>query len=166
MTAEVTVLAIWGYLTPGAIIPTEQAVLVLGGTALLVALVSVASYKLIFRNLPKGTAAPLGGGSSSSSPSSPAAPYATRSFDTASLWTAGSFVVVLTLGSFGISGSIGSAVGLIMQGYSFGLLSSMAVAFGELGVALLGAIYLLYRLDLGTGLIKRRVRAFEVGWKE
>ncbi|MGH9917474.1 MAG: cytochrome b, partial [Nitrososphaerales archaeon] len=142
--AEVAVLAVWGYLTPGEIIPIEQAVLVLGGTALLVALVSVSAYKLIAR----GTAT-LSGTS---------APHMSKSFDTAALWTAGTFVVVLTLGTFGISGWFSSAVALIMQGYNPSMLYSMALASAELVVAILAAVYLLYRLDLGSGMIKRRVK--------
>jgi len=155
-SAEVAVLTVWGELTPGMAIPNEQAVLVLGGTALLVALVSLGSYKLIFNRLPKG------GGGSSSSP----APYATRSFNAASLWTSGCFVAILVLGTFGISNSINSTVSLIMQGPSFSLLSSMGLSFAELSVAVFAIVYLLYRLDLGTGSIKRRIRAFEFGWRE
>jgi quinol-cytochrome oxidoreductase complex cytochrome b subunit len=154
--AEVAVLTVWGELTPGRIIPNEQAVLVLGGTALLVALVSLGSYRLIFSRLPKGAAG------SSSSP----APYATRSFNTAALWTSGSFVAILVLGTFGISNSINSAVSLIVQGPSLSLLSSMGLSFAELSVAVVAIVYLLYRLDLGTGSIKRRIKAFEFGWRE
>jgi quinol-cytochrome oxidoreductase complex cytochrome b subunit len=156
--AEVAVLTIWGYLTPGQIIPTEEGVLVLGGTALMVALVSLVSYRLIFGRLAKGNP-PMGG-------SAGPAPYATRSFNRASLWTAGSFVFSLALGTFGINGLINSAAALIMGGYSVAILSTIGLASAELALAILAAVYLLYRLDLGTGSIKRRVKAFEVGWKE
>ena len=81
--AEVAVLTVWGYETPGRIIPNEQAALVLGGTAIIIALVSAGAYKLIFRKMPVGTA-PAG----AKPPASPGAPYATRSFNTATLWTA------------------------------------------------------------------------------
>ncbi len=155
--AEVAVLTVWGYLTPGRIISDEQAVLVLGGTAIIIALVSAGAYRLIFRKIPVGTA-PAG--------KSPASPYATRSFNTAALWTATSFVALLTLGTFGIGGSISGAVQLISQGTSVSVLSSLALSLAELSVAVAGTVYLLYRLDLGTGSIKRRVKAFEVGWKQ
>lgn len=157
---EVAVLTVWGYLTPGAIIPTEQAVLVLGATAIIIALVSAGAYKVIFRKMPVG--APSSG---AQSPASPGAPYATRSFNMASLWTATSFVALLTLGTFGIGGSISGAVQLISQGGSLSLLWSLVLSFAELSVAIAGTVYLLYRLDLGTGSIRRRVKAFEVGWK-
>jgi hypothetical protein len=99
-------------------------------------------------------------------PSSPGAPYATRSFNAASLWTATSFVALLTLGTFGIGGSISSAVQLISQGTRLSTLWSLSLSFAELSVAVVGTVYLLYRLDLGTGSIRRRVKAFEVGWKQ
>ena len=100
------------------------------------------------------------------SPASSGALYATRSFNTASLWTATSFVALLTLGTFGIGGSISGAVQLISGGSSVSLFWSLVLSFAELSVAIAGAVYLLYRLDLGTGSIKRRVKAFEVGWKQ
>ena len=156
--AEIAVLTVWGYLTPGVVIPTEQAVLVLGGTALLVAVGSVVAFKLIFRGLPKAS-------TSSPGPVPMAPPYATRSFDMATLWTAGSFVAVLVLGTVGINNCISAAVGLLTEGPSIAFLVPSAIAIGELALALLGVIFLLYRLDLGSGSIRRRVKAFEVGWR-
>jgi len=158
---EVAVLTVWGYLTPGRIIPNEQAALVLGGTAIIIALVSAGAYKVIFRKMPVGTAS-----TGAQSPASPGAPSATRSFNTATMWTATSFVALLTLGTFGIGGSISGAVQLISQGSDLSILTSLALSFAELSVAVAGTVYLLYRLDLGTGSIKRRVKAFEVGWKQ
>jgi quinol-cytochrome oxidoreductase complex cytochrome b subunit len=159
--AEVAVLTVWGRLTPGQIIPTEQGVLVLGGTAIIVAFVSAGAYKLIFRKMPVGT-----NPSGAQPPAAGGAPYATRSFNTASLWTASSFVCLLVLGTFGISGAITGAGQLIMQGSSLSLLWSLALSLLGLSVAVAGTVYLLYRLDLGTGMIKRRVRALEVGWRQ
>jgi quinol-cytochrome oxidoreductase complex cytochrome b subunit len=157
---EVAVLTVWGYVTPGSIIPTEQAALVLGSTAIIIALVSAGAYRVIFRKMPVGTN--LGAHSKATS----GALYATRSFNTASLWTATSFVALLTLGTFGIGGSISGAVQFISKGSSLSLLWSLASSFAELSVAIAGTVYLLYRLDLGTGSIRRRVKAFEVGWKQ
>jgi len=156
--AEVAVLTVWGYLTPGKIIPNEQAALVLGGTALVVALVSAGAFRLIFRGLPKVAG--------SSDGKSPTAPYATRSFNYATLWTASSFIALLTLGTFGISGFVIAAGQLMVQGASLSVFSSFVVSIVELSIAAVGTSYLLYRLDLGTGSIKRRVKAFEVGWKQ
>jgi len=158
---EVAVLTVWGYLTPGRIIPNEQAALVLGGTAIIIALVSAGAYKAIFRKMPVGTSS-----SGAQSPASPGAPYATRSFNTATMWTATSFVALLTLGTFGIGGAISGAVQLISLGARSSILWSLSLSFAELSFAIVGTVYLLYRLDLGTGSIRRRVKAFEVGWKQ
>ena len=156
--AEVAVLTIWGYLTPGLVIPTEQAVVLLGGTALLVALGTVVAYRLIFRGLPKASPSSPGQGPTTHS-------YATRSFDVATLWTAGSFVAILVLGTVGISNCVSLAVDLFEQGPSLSLALPAALSLAELSVAVFGVIYLVYRLDLGSGSIKRRVKALEVGWK-
>ena len=125
------------------------------------AFVSAGAYKLIFRKMPVGT-----NPSGAQPPAAGGAPYATRSFNTASLWTASSFVCLLVLGTFGISGAITGAGQLIMQGSSLSLLWSLALSLLGLSVAVAGTVYLLYRLDLGTGMIKRRVRALEVGWRQ
>jgi quinol-cytochrome oxidoreductase complex cytochrome b subunit len=160
--AEVAVLTIWGRLTPGQIIPNEEAVIVLGGTALAVALVSVGTYRLVFGGISKATRtpAPTGG---------PAArmPSVQSALHSASLWTAGSFVGLLLLGTFGISGSLSAVAGMMSSdGISTVLLETLGASLSLVAVAVAGTAYLVYRLDLSTGAIRRRVKAFEVGWKE
>ena len=160
--AEIAVLTVWGRLTPGQIISNEQAVLVLGGTALLVTLCSVAAYRLVFGGISKVTrASPPSGGAAVR------APPVQSALRSASFWTAGSFVILLVLGTFGISGSI-TAIGSMMtvDALSTTLLYSLSASLALISVAVCGAAYLLYRLDLSTGSLKRRVRAFEVGWKK
>jgi hypothetical protein len=49
---------------------------------------------------------------------------------------------------------------------SAALLDSLGASLGLISVAVAGAAYLVYRLDLSTGTVKRRIRAFEVGWKQ
>jgi len=83
----------------------------------------------------------------------------------ATLWTAGSFVAILVLGTVGISNCVSLAVDLFEQGPSLSLALPAALSLAELSVAVFGVIYLVYRLDLGSGSIKRRVKALEVGWK-
>jgi ubiquinol-cytochrome c reductase cytochrome b subunit len=46
IVAEVIVLTVWGYITPGQVISDSQAILVIGGTALIIAGVSWAVYKM------------------------------------------------------------------------------------------------------------------------
>jgi len=157
--AEVAVLAVWGYLTPGQVIPDEQAAVVLGGTALLVMLGSAVLYKVLFGGLRKvglkSSSAGIGGEVGSSNQS------ALRS---ASVWTAGSFVGLLALGTYCISLEINAIVAWVLQGVSPLVLSNVVLATVGLLGAVAGTAYLLYRLDLPTGRIRRKVRAFELGW--
>ena len=46
------------------------------------------------------------------------------------------------------------------------LLYSLGASLALISVAVAGTAYLVYRLDLSTGAIRRRIRVFEVGWKE
>jgi quinol-cytochrome oxidoreductase complex cytochrome b subunit len=150
--AEIAVLAYWGRITPGRVIPNEQATLVLGGTALAVALISLASYKLLFRGLP---------GRANAAKKVSTLP----SIRSASIWTAGSFVLLLGLGTLSIGSSIGTIVELITRGPNLASLESLVLSLAGLSLMITGTVYLLYRLDLGSGTIRRRIRAFEVGWK-
>lgn len=156
---EVIVLSVWGLLTPGKIIPNEQAALILGGTALLITITSVAIYRLFFR-LTIGRKTTSAKPSSSAGKGSPPQPL-TRS---ASIWTAGSFVAVLGLATFAVGTSINSVVGLIMGGWSAPLIEALAMSLVGLSVSIIGIMYLIYRLELGTGSLKRRIKAFEIGW--
>jgi len=155
-TAEVVALTIWGHLTPGQVIPDVNAVLVLGGTALLVTVISLGAYRL------------LPGGQSKEYPSAPNAPAPppARSTHSASAWTSLVFVAVLGLGSLSIGGCINSIVVMAMSGADVAELVSLVLSLAGLGVAVAGSVFMLYRLDLGRGRIKRHVKAFEVGWRE
>jgi quinol-cytochrome oxidoreductase complex cytochrome b subunit len=158
--AEVAVLAIWGYLTPGVVIPNEQATLVLGGTAVSIALVSVTAYKLVFGSLRlalKGNARAI----QATSPPSPKS-LSPRS---AAMWISGAFVALLVMGAFFIGSTIDVLAAMALGGLSWTGLSSFAISLGGLSLAVAGTMYLLYRLDLGSGSIKRRIRAFEIGWR-
>ena len=153
--AEVAVLAVWGYLTPGVAIPNEMAALVLGGTALLVTLGSVVAYKAVFGSL--GILARRRG---------PGAAPASRqvSAKSAAAFTSGIFVLLLIAGAYFIGGSINGVVALRLGSPS--ALQSLAASLMGLTLTALATMFLLYRLDLGSGSIRRRVRAFEVGWQE
>jgi cytochrome b6 len=149
--AEISVLTVWGFITPGKIIPNEQAALVLGGTALLIAVISVVTYRLFFRRW-AGSLAPSQGASSPAS------------IRPASMWAAGSFVLLLGAGAFTIGSSINALVELIVRGPAIESLISLLLSLAELSLVVAVTIYLLYRLESGS--IKRRIRAFEVGWNE
>jgi hypothetical protein len=151
--AEIAVLAIWGFITPGRIISDEQAALVLGGTALLVAVISVATYRLLFRRWGSGIA-------SSTKVSTP------PSVRSASMSAAGMLVLLLAVGTFAIGSSINTLVELIVRGPAIAPLASLLLSLAGLSLAVAGTTYVLYKLDLGSGSIKRQSRAFEVRWNK
>jgi quinol-cytochrome oxidoreductase complex cytochrome b subunit len=154
--AEVIVLAIWGHLTPGQVIPNTQAILVLGGTALMVSLISLTAYGVLPGKRQESTQTPK------VSPSQPRA----SSAHAASVWASGMFVVVLGAGALSIGSSINSLVLMATFGPADAQLAILALSLVVLAASVAGACFLLYRLDLGRGRIKRRVRAFEVGWRD
>jgi hypothetical protein len=73
---------------------------------------------------------------------------------------------MLGLGALSIGGSINSIVGMATSGISGPGLAALAFSLVGLAVSVVGSSFLLYRLDLVRGRIKRRVRAFEVGWRQ
>jgi quinol-cytochrome oxidoreductase complex cytochrome b subunit len=153
--AEVIVLTIWGQKTPGQVIPDTQGLLVLGGTALAVGIISFNAYRLLAGRSKDQLRPAL-----SSDPRSEAG-----RIHSASVWASAIFVAVLGLGAFSIGGLINSVVTMTMFGVSELELVALVFSIIALAVAVLGACFLLYRLDLGRGRIKRRVKMFEVGWR-
>jgi cytochrome b6 len=151
LIAELTVLSYWGKVTPGQIIPTEQAVLVLGGTALIVAVVFVVVYRVMFARL----SGKLSSGAQS-----------TMSFKSAQLWTAAIFTLLLVGGALAISGSITGAAEMASLGITAAGLINLVAYLAAVGLVVLGTVYLIYRLDLANGSIKTRVAALQVGWKD
>ncbi len=156
--AEVAVLTVWGYLTPGQAIPNEQAALVLGGIALLTALGTIFTYKLVFGGLKK---AKVFGAVAQPKDALPPATQAQRQ---SSIWTSGSFVALILVGTLSIAGLFNAAASMAAQGPTTGSILSLSLALIGVSAAAVGTSYLVYRLDLFNGRIKRRVRTFEVGW--
>jgi len=153
--AEVITLSVWGELTPGQVIPNEQGVLVLGGVALLVTLTSVALYRLISR-----AAGLRGKKMATTTPETPPQPLS----KSASVWTAASFSILLGLATFTFGGTINSLVGYTVDRGSYSLITSSVLYVAGLCISLFGIAYFLYRLELGSGRLKRRIKAFEAGW--
>ncbi len=146
-TAELAVLAYWGLITPGQVIPAEQAALVIGGTALLVALVSLGLYKLIY---------------SRTKTRLPTAKIS--SIRSTEITTGLVFSAIVGFGALTIGGSIDAMVQLWVHGPSVAVIEYIGLSVFGLGLVVFFTIYFMYRLDLGTGSIKRRVKAFELGW--
>jgi quinol-cytochrome oxidoreductase complex cytochrome b subunit len=155
--AEITVLSVWGELTPGQVISNEQAALVLGGTALIITLASVGAYKLLSPVLVGRKSAPT--------PLVSAGKTSALLSKSAALWTAASFVGVLALATFSISNSINAVVDMVIAGVSLQLVESLGLALAGLSISVFAIGYLIYRLELSSGHLKRRIRLFEIGWK-
>ena len=64
-----------------------------------------------------------------------------------------------------IGGSLDASVRIILGGVTLSNLGMLLLSILGLGAVVLGSIFLLYRLDLGTGSIRKRVRLFEIGWE-
>ncbi|MDA4125011.1 MAG: cytochrome bc complex cytochrome b subunit [Thaumarchaeota archaeon] len=152
LVAEISVLTAWGLLTPGQAIPDEQAVLVLGGIALAVAIVTLVSYRLVLGGLGKAHA-PDGAASS-------------PTLRSAAAWTSGAFVLLLGLGTLAIAAVFNSLVGLALDGADAASIESLGFSLGALALTVTGTIALIYRLDLGIGAVKRHVKFLEKGWGE
>ncbi len=147
--AELVTLTYWGLVTPGQIIANEQAALVLGGIAIAVVGGTLLLHDLLYR---KARSAML-----TKSPSS--------SLRSAQAWTCLAFVVLVGVGALATGESLNAAVQLILGGVSIPGLASLAVSLLGLAAVVFGTMFLIYRLDLGTGFIKRRVRFLEIGWE-
>jgi quinol-cytochrome oxidoreductase complex cytochrome b subunit len=147
--AELVALTVWGFVTPGQIISDEQAALVLGGIAILVAGGTLLLHRLLYK--------------ASRSKLLPRNPSTT--LRAAQAWTCAAFAVLVGLGALTIGGSLDAAVRIVLNGTSLPNLTSFVTSVLELVGVVVATIYLLYRLDLGTGSIRKRIRLFEIGWE-
>ncbi|MDG6983775.1 MAG: cytochrome bc complex cytochrome b subunit [Nitrososphaerota archaeon] len=149
LVGELAVLSYWGLVTPGQTIPAEQAALVVGGTALLIVAGSALIYGAMYRRA-KGrlTTAPQ------------------NEIPHSELRSGLAFTGLVALGAFSIGMLVNGAVGVAIGDYSFGSLATVAGSTALLALDLVGSVFLVYRLDLRTGTVKRRVKALELGWRE
>ena len=83
----------------------------------------------------------------------------------AQAWTVTAFVVLVGLGAMAIGGSLNAVVQIIMTGASTSAIEGLAVSILGLAGVVVGTTFLIYRLDLGTGFIRKRVRVLEIGWE-
>ncbi len=148
---ELAVLTYWGEISTVSDVPTLQAVFVLGGVALLVAVAFVVLYKLMFWRLTRKLSGAVPAGT-------------TTTLQKAQIWTAAFFTGLLVGGALAISASLTSVVQLATQGMTGLGLLELAGSLAAVGLVVLGTVYLIYRLDLANGTIKTRVPALEVGW--
>ena len=145
--AEVIILSYWGYVTPGQVIPVEQATLVIGGTALLIAVGSLLTYRMLYsRAKDKLVTAP-----SSLIPKT-------------EIWTGVAFTTLVAAGALFIGTTLNQIVSLAIGGLTFWGVAELAASLGAMGLVVFATAFLIYRLDLRTGTIRRRVALMEVGW--
>lgn len=158
---EVIVLSVWGELTPGRIIPDEQAILIVGGIALLVSIGSVILYRLLFRaTMMKQTTL----SSQATKPTTHVSKARLPITKSAALWTAGSFAVVIAVSTFSIGSMVSSIASLLLSGLTRTAITTLVFSTIGLSISVLMIAYLLYRMELNSGNLKRRIKIFEIGW--
>ena len=142
--AELIVLTYWGLVTPGQIIPIANAILVLGGTAVLVGAISLGVYAFL-RDPNK-----------SSSPSTrPMMTSMSRMFRRAAV-----MVLLLAAGAFAIGLSLSGLVNLILSGTLLAL-TRLLLYLLMLGLAAFATTIFIYRVELRSGSLKRRIYFLE-----
>jgi ubiquinol-cytochrome c reductase cytochrome b subunit len=139
--AEIAVLAGWGLVTAGQIISNANAVLVLGGTAALVAVAVLGVYRLV------GRARGLKAGTTHVSPQ---------------VRLAAATIGVISLGAASIGISIDSLSELGLGGALAVWLPRLLVSLAGIGAATCLTVYLVYRLH-SQGEMKRRIAFLDRG---
>jgi len=145
--AELLVLTYWGLITPGQVIPTGNALLVLGGTAVLVGALSLGTYSILRGRGKHGGLAIKSN-------------LKTTSF---LFRTGATLICLIAAGSFSIGASLNASVNLTLNGGTMWSILWLAVSLILLGAAVLCATVFIYRLELKSGSLKRRVQLFELG---
>ena len=140
---ELMVLAYWGLKTPGQTIPVEQAVLVLGGTAILISAISLTSLWFF-----KGRAG------KSFFPK-------TTTRNSSALSSATAFILIVSLGALMIGTSFSSIVQIILNGATYANVSKLIVVSIGLALTLIGSITFLYRLESQTGRLAKKISFLE-----
>jgi len=143
---EWAILTVWGYLTPGQVISNEEGLLVLGGTALLIALLSWAAFRLVYSRasggLPRGKVE---------------APHSSG------IRTTAAFCSLLAAGALSLGGVIDGAVNALGGSASYSSLELVLVV-ASLAVVLLATAFFLYGLERSSGTLRRRIGWMEERW--
>ena len=145
---EVALLSYWGLVSPGETIPMEQAALLIGGTALMISVGSYLVYRLLYSRA-KGRLQ-----------TAPAGVVASTE-----LRSGVAFTVLVAAGALSLGWLFDSLVSVGLGDYSLAAVGSLLGSAAALALDIWGSVYLIYRLDLRTGSIRRRVRSLEVGWR-
>jgi hypothetical protein len=146
-TAEIFVLAYWGLESPGQVIATDAAVLVLGAIALLVGTSSFAFYTVL-------------GARSAKKPDSRASDSKTQGRFRVAL----AFVLFLSGGALAIGTSLNAIVRVVMLGASTLGLVQLGLSIGFLAIVAFSTVFFMYRIELAGASLKRRLDWLEIGW--
>jgi hypothetical protein len=143
--AELFVLAYWGLESPGQVIATDEAVLVLGAIALLVGTSSFALYTVMgARGAPK--------------------PHSERVSRTQGRFkTALAFVLLLSGGALAIGASLNAMVHVVMYGMSSSSLVQLGLSTAFLSIVIFSTIFFMYRIELAGSSLKKRFDWLEIG---
>jgi quinol-cytochrome oxidoreductase complex cytochrome b subunit len=133
--AELIVLSYWGLVTPGQVIPMEQAVEILGGTALAVALISLGVFRFARRMVNREISISRNSNGSGRSAQSV---------------TSLKFVTVLTLGAVSMGNLFNSIVRLVQSGLSMSGAEYITISTLVLVLAALGAAHMTAKRGLSS----------------
>jgi hypothetical protein len=126
---ELLVLAYWGFVTPGQVIPIEQAILVVGGTALGAALVTAGMFRWFRR---------------SHQSMSHKHSLTARSGHL----SVAAFVGVLSLGALSVGNLFNAAIELLSSSFSLSMIEITLLSSIGLAIAILGSMRLTSRTQL------------------
>jgi hypothetical protein len=73
---------------------------------------------------------------------------------------------VLGVATLSFGSTVNSLVLLVLNGSSFPLVETLVLSLAGIALSAFAIGYLIYRLELNSGSLKRRIRAFEVGWRK
>jgi quinol-cytochrome oxidoreductase complex cytochrome b subunit len=139
---EIIVLACWGYMTPGQIIPLGQAIFVLGGTAIVIGAISLGAFRL--ESGPKHVRL---------------AKNNKKNLNAVGITTA--FAIIVSLGALAIGTSLSSIVHIILDGADFMSVTTFVTGLFTLVVTIIASLFLLYISDRRTGRLRTRITLFE-----
>ncbi|MDA4128296.1 MAG: cytochrome bc complex cytochrome b subunit [Thaumarchaeota archaeon] len=146
--AELVVLAGWGLLTPGQGIPTLQATLVLGGTALAVGLIVLGVARALRSRVRTPDA------------------LAGAAIRTAQLRVGLAMTGIIALGALSIGVSMDSVVQLALNGLKLFPLARLVASLIGLAASAFLSIFLIFRLHSGADLMRRRLIFLRIGWND
>jgi quinol-cytochrome oxidoreductase complex cytochrome b subunit len=143
--AEIFVLAYWGLESPGQVIPTDEAAMIIGAIALLVGTSSFALYTVT-----SGRKTPKSGSDKVSNTKG-------------KFRTALTFVLLLSGGAIAIGTSLNAMVRVALYGASSSNLTQLGLSTGFLAIVALSSVFFMYRIELAGNSIKRRIGWLEIG---